>query len=487
MRKLFVFAIGGSGARVLKSLTMLLAAGVEAKDTTIVPLIIDPDLANGDTNRTADMLSKYVTLRTKLNGAGEFSFFKTEIQSFSINNTAPKDFVKNDMISTQAQTFGQFIDYDNLDEVNKAFVDLLYSEKNRNADLTVGFKGNPNMGSIVLNQFASILDNLTINAGDAIFIVSSIFGGTGAAGFPLLVKNIKVRADQKFVGIPIGALSILPYFHVNNIDETPTVIDSDTFLSKTTAALHYYNRSLNDNINALYYIGDKPNTKHQGAEGGAKQQNDAHFIELAGALAIVHFVEKISADNNNATKVFEFGIEDDNGQPLRLNSLSIQTQNLIKKPLVKFLWFMWYMKYQYNIDEKSNRVAYINNDKNIGFRRRDIATDVLSSLEGGDFWQAFEKWLSELSKTFNPFDMYILRGAEVNGNTTTPDNIGRILNNLDEKINKGFKLFPKSNRISIDDFINEMNKQVKLLPDRDSTNLLCCLVDKVTEKLYEKL
>ena len=39
MSKLYVFGIGGTGSRVIRSLTMLLAAGVECNDT-IVPIII---------------------------------------------------------------------------------------------------------------------------------------------------------------------------------------------------------------------------------------------------------------------------------------------------------------------------------------------------------------------------------------------------------------------------------------------------------------
>ena len=61
MAKLYVFGIGGTGSRVLKSLTMLLASGVKLQNDfdTLVPIIIDPDAANGDLNRTADILTKY--------------------------------------------------------------------------------------------------------------------------------------------------------------------------------------------------------------------------------------------------------------------------------------------------------------------------------------------------------------------------------------------------------------------------------------------
>ena len=50
--------------------------------------------------------------------------------------------------------------------------------------MDVGFKGNPNIGSVVLNQiFESDAFNdfaTSFGQGDRIFIVSSIFGGTGA-------------------------------------------------------------------------------------------------------------------------------------------------------------------------------------------------------------------------------------------------------------------------------------------------------------------
>ncbi|RZK11627.1 MAG: hypothetical protein EOO43_19220, partial [Flavobacterium sp.] len=60
MAKLFIFAIGGTGSRVVKALTMLMASGVELKNAeTIVPIIIDPDDANGDLTRTEEILQLY--------------------------------------------------------------------------------------------------------------------------------------------------------------------------------------------------------------------------------------------------------------------------------------------------------------------------------------------------------------------------------------------------------------------------------------------
>ena len=48
MSKLYVFGIGGTGSRVLRALTMLLASGVKCDAEKIVPIIIDPDDSAAD-------------------------------------------------------------------------------------------------------------------------------------------------------------------------------------------------------------------------------------------------------------------------------------------------------------------------------------------------------------------------------------------------------------------------------------------------------
>ena len=64
--------------------------------------------------------------------------------------------------------------------------------------MDIGFVGNPNIGSVVLNQFKDSdefkgFSNI-FGEGDRIFIISSIFGGTGAAGFPTILKNIRNKS-----------------------------------------------------------------------------------------------------------------------------------------------------------------------------------------------------------------------------------------------------------------------------------------------------
>ena len=58
MAKLYIFGIGGTGSRVLRSLTMMLAAGVRVDVDEIVPVVIDPDQSNADLTRTVTLINE---------------------------------------------------------------------------------------------------------------------------------------------------------------------------------------------------------------------------------------------------------------------------------------------------------------------------------------------------------------------------------------------------------------------------------------------
>ena len=84
MSKLYIFAIGGSGSRVLRSLTMLLSNGVKCGDE-VVPLIIDPDNANGDMVRTVDLMRLYSQIHSQLDFSknSKNTFFYTSINALN--------------------------------------------------------------------------------------------------------------------------------------------------------------------------------------------------------------------------------------------------------------------------------------------------------------------------------------------------------------------------------------------------------------------
>ncbi|MCX6318984.1 MAG: hypothetical protein NTW29_17025 [Bacteroidetes bacterium] len=422
MSKLFIFGIGGTGSRVVKSLTFLLGAGVDIKATEIIPVIIDPDRANGDMNRTVDILKNYQRIRIRSHSARS-GFFKAKITTLNelVDNNQREKLTSPDfrfeLDGVQNERFMDFIDYNNLDKANKALAGLLFSEENLEADMEVGFKGNPNIGSVVLNQLkdSSVFRHFASNfeENDRIFIISSIFGGTGAAGFPLILKNIRNAPEDmpNFAFLrkaKVGAITILPYFGVT--PDPNSKIDKATFISKTKAALNYYERNVSGNrsLNALYYIGDKDTKDYDNKEGAADQRNDAHFVEVAAALSIIDFMnlhdDMLENDASGMAKspVYkEFGIKDA-APELSFATLGPLSKDRILKPLTQYKLMFMFMRDK--LEECIDKYPWSNNgkvriDKN--FVTQPFYSDFLNAYN-----KAFSDWLIELGRNkvgFKPF------------------------------------------------------------------------------------
>ncbi|MDE7413081.1 MAG: hypothetical protein K2N05_04730 [Muribaculaceae bacterium] len=138
MSKIYIFGIGGTGSRVLRSLTMLLAAGVKFGADEIVPIIIDPDFSNADLTRTVSLLNNYSAIRSslKFTDNNESRFFRTSIERIVPNYTLH---IKD----TDDKSFQEFIGYASMSRSNRALAKMLFSEKNLESSMEVGFKYNP--------------------------------------------------------------------------------------------------------------------------------------------------------------------------------------------------------------------------------------------------------------------------------------------------------------------------------------------------------
>lgn len=66
MKKVFVFCIGGTGIRVMKSIMMLLAGGMKTNGYVIVPIILDPHLDLQEKKNLHSLIESY---KTVYNGA----------------------------------------------------------------------------------------------------------------------------------------------------------------------------------------------------------------------------------------------------------------------------------------------------------------------------------------------------------------------------------------------------------------------------------
>ena len=120
--KLFIFGIGGTGSRVLKSLVMLASAGVDIEADAIVPIIVDPDFANADLTRTIEQFRRYSSLRDKLSfdSTVKNGFFKIPIEDV-VNG------YRLQLKDTKNKKFKEFIQYDTLSKTNQALASMLFS------------------------------------------------------------------------------------------------------------------------------------------------------------------------------------------------------------------------------------------------------------------------------------------------------------------------------------------------------------------------
>lgn len=312
MAKTFIFAIGGTGARVLRSLTMLMASGVKGMTEEVCPIIIDYDLHNGDKDRAITCMKKYSEIQNLVaNGDGaklEDSnnwyrpYFSTKIgQLNGITNWSWQFNLRKEMESLK---YSDYIDYDNVNlyaPTSKDFVNCLYDSNinsvytELNLNMKEGFQGNPNIGSVVFNDLKGRPEfnafSNSFRAGDRIVLIGSIFGGTGSSGIPKIVSAIRNHSKADIKKASLSVVLVLPYFAVNSSNDKEISIKSNIFNSKTKAALNYYERSgLNAQINSIYYVGDKVQTKVEPHLGNKEQKNNAHIVELIGAMSVAHFI-----------------------------------------------------------------------------------------------------------------------------------------------------------------------------------------------------
>ena len=428
----YIFAIGGSGARVLRSLTMLLASGAHntAVNEEIVASVIDYDTTNGDTTRTQKLMELYHDIHGK-------AFVNTDVDENSnplkehffctpllmlrdkcspIQQQAFDQNAKFNLYLSPAQTnttFANYIGYNALNDnqgnyETRLLLESLYAtdpelipnstEDNPKAELNMnlhkGFRGCPNLGCIVTQQLETSPElNLAVNTliqpTDRIVIIGSVFGGTGASGIPMLLdflnKNPNTQAAQKAV------VAVMPYFSLTPPDNHSS-ISSNTFIAKAKAAIGSYEGTINNQAQCFYYVGDEAQNAYANFDGDTQQRNDAHYVELVAGMCILDF---ISQNNPGA---YECGIA--NWQDRGLDYTSFfknETQLTYLNPILKFKLFSTFYK-NYVFVGNSTDNWYLGNatrgtigigDARCNKYRQDVK----------DFISKFEEWLNELSQS----------------------------------------------------------------------------------------
>lgn len=482
---IYLFAIGGTGSRVLRSLSFCLASGIAClpADTRIIPMIIDYDRNNGDKKRCLDNLSHYRALReAAYEGMApdpdERNYFMPKFeylnqQTRAAGNAGTQPQLGRDSFefsfglgSNQAGTFADSIGYAKMQGPTSLTRDLLASLYNDepaeatqtelNLNLSVGFKGNPNIGSLVFDNLKNDAEFEAFTRAfdptqDRIFIISSIFGGTGSSGFPRIVDAIRSSNITGFDTAPLGAAIVMPYYKVATPKEGGAIY-SDIFNSKQKAALSYYNQadanglSLLDKLTSAYFIADDNQSTLEYAEGADRQKNQAHIVELLAALAVIDFAKIDFAKKKDVKKhEYEYGLKGDS-QPITLADVFEPDLEKYFKPLTSLaLTLRYYEEYVKTNCIKASASYY-------------KGLNVANEIGGADFYreldaylQDFNSWLDEMASQSDSFKPFLRQTQD--GEAPQAADLGDYVNGYEAKAGSLFR-----HGVSYKDFTQDADK-----------------------------
>lgn len=323
-----LIGIGGTGAKVVESALYLLASGVGDVGRVIVGLV-DQDNGNGNLARTGELIEKLRILRadwrapktnlldwTRDPESGGTRFLRTEIEPLfgSKSHWRPAD--------ADQGTLAKILHKTEMSKGEEELFDLLFRDaaaEERDAeqtmDLAEGYRGRAHVGSAALlasllidntqltDRIVGLLQETTQGEEIRIFLAGSIFGGTGAAGFPTIAR--KIDNARKAVPVPgqkaidptkvrLGGVMMLPYFGFQDAsDPDANVVRAGDLLPQARIALSYYHRLFEREpvFDRFYLAGWNELIRlNYHSAGNDSQQNPAMVPELIGALAAIDFL-----------------------------------------------------------------------------------------------------------------------------------------------------------------------------------------------------
>jgi len=304
MKQIFAIGVGGTGAKCIEALVHLHACGLlRDQDGTPARLgvfLVEPDQQSALLVRAQTAISRYKAMRlaiglnsdmfarAELRDYGQWSPLTTASGAICLDQVFPKA-----VLRTQASGLA-------------ALFDCLFPPEEQSADLEVGFRGRPPIGSAVMSrislekeaqvgQWQQMLGDIQTAAGSGdppvIHLFGSVFGGTGASGVPTLgqlLKNWLKR--QGLTSIQVQASLLLPYFDFEGMadDDTGVHAESRNFQLNTDAALQYLRTDGKACFDRVYLVGSDIKARYGFSIGGTSQSNAAHLVELLAALGVRH-------------------------------------------------------------------------------------------------------------------------------------------------------------------------------------------------------
>jgi hypothetical protein len=335
MAQVFVIGIGGTGMRCIESFTHLCAMGMFDK-TDVHLLALDTDKDNGNFTRLKNLKEAYIKTKgvNKKQFALENTFFSANLHYYQFS----PDY-------SRLSTFSALYNYGDTKFSNPekaAIADLLLTDNAKDFDLKHGYRAQTHLGSMLM--YHSIIDDVKTNdrsdlrrfiqelisacssGKPRVFILGSVFGGTGASSIPIIPKAIKEAASLISDATDIernayfGATLLTSYFSFSlpndkEKQQQKVIATSDKFALNSQAAMMFYeaDETVKKTYQKFYMMGTesmewKPSkVKDKTITGGESQENDSHYIEMLAAFAAYHFFNSSEEGTDEAGLV---GLDD---------------------------------------------------------------------------------------------------------------------------------------------------------------------------------
>jgi hypothetical protein len=325
---IFVIGIGGTGMRCIEAFTHLCAIGMfDKRDVHL--LALDTDKDNGNFTRLKNLKEAYLKTKgvNKKHEAHADTFFSANLKYYQFS----PDY-------SRLSTFNALYNYgdtkfSNPDEA--AIADLLLTDNAKEFDLKHGYRAQTHLGSMLmyhsiiddvkhndrsdLRRFISELITASSSGAPRVFILGSVFGGTGASSIPIIPKAIREAAALISDATDIeknayfGATLLTSYFSFplpndKEKQEQKVIATSDKFALNSQAAMMFYeaDETVKKTYQKFYMMGTEGNewqpskVKDKTITGGENQENDCHYIEMLAAFAAYHFFNSPEEGTDNA-------------------------------------------------------------------------------------------------------------------------------------------------------------------------------------------
>lgn len=344
--KCFCYCIGGTGARIAEVAAHLCAMNLVNDEREITFIIVDKDQNCGGTAQAKEVIGRIEKI-SQIEGSNtgaclcKSRLTKPDANPWNFTNALASIASNNDGNASLEDALGQNGTDDGI------LFDAFYSDSEQISKTSEGFYGHPTIGALMFkymmknangNDIAQpVINSLSGTADTAkVFIIGSVFGGTGASVFSNLAAHIRDKSsvmnniNNRLI---ISGVLLLPYFSFSN-NRDNNIIDETEFYAKSKTALEQYGndphlirrRVDSDNsFDTLYICGQNP--LHKVGEysiGGESQKNHFDLVDLVSAYAMVSFFNEDfmragtnQIDAGKIGKIYEYRLNKNRNESLQ--------------------------------------------------------------------------------------------------------------------------------------------------------------------------